>query len=178
MMENLGRMGPIHFEDGLLTAAGFGRGAVPLSVVAFSVGPEVELCGAPGGVSSSGIHLDTFVAGDAGAAAGGGPRRGVLLSGAPAGTRYLGLGSFAGQPSPVGSLLGVPGLCLAPGFVRVDFGATGGPNDLCFAGPPELGTASERFLTTAGTVHLQALGFPPPGAGVPRWSNAVTLEID
>jgi len=170
---------PLDFENGIVSAvATFGGTPGIGTMFTYSVGPEETVCGTSNGVSTSGYYVHTFLDEDAGPAPWGGPRRGLMLSGPPAGTRYLVMGAFQGDISGSGSLFGIPGLCLVAPFVRLSFGTVGGDNNLAIMASGDLPPISDRFLSVGGTVYLQALCAPPAGQGPVAWTNGVALRLD
>jgi len=174
----LGGVGRTYFEGGIVTTSAHTPGTPTQfddNMFVFSAGPESSLCSAgPGGVSTTGIQLDTFA--DP-AVAGSVSGRGLLLSSLPAGSRFMVLGSLTGQSMPAFTLLGVPGLCLNAPYARVAFGAAGGSNGLALIEPDALTPQGDHFLTGFGTVHLQALCFPPGPSSTPAWTNGISLFI-
>jgi len=174
----LGGLGRTYFDGGIVTTAA-GTPGTPTqfddNLYVFSAGPESNLCSAgPGGVSTTGIQLDTFVDPFVPGSVSG---RGLLLSSIPVATRYLVLGSLTGQSFPAYSVLGVQGLCLDAPYARVAFGVAGGDNGLALVNPESLTAQGDAFLVGFGTVHLQALCYPPAGAGIPTWTNGVSLIL-
>ena len=174
----LGGVGRTYFEGGFVTTAASTPGTPTVeddNLFVFSAGPESSLCSAgPGGVSTTGIQLDTLADPSVSTSSSG---RGLILSSIPAGTRFVVLGSLSGQALPALTLLGVPGLCLGPPYARVAFGAAGGGNGLALVNPEALTLQGDHFLTGFGTVHLQALCFPPGPTSSPAWTNGVSLFI-
>jgi hypothetical protein len=169
----------LDYENGIVSViAGTGSAVQRATAFTFSVGHEADFYGAANGVSTTGYYLDTFLDEDAGTAPTGGPRRGLILSGAPTRTRYLILGALQGDPTGSGVLSGLSGLCLVPPFVRVTFGVVGGDNQLSITAANDLPPLSDRFLTVGGTVYLQGLCAPPPGMGPINWTNGIAVTID